>query len=158
MLIKSIKFGQLDIPEDKLIAMKRPILGFEHLTGFCLIEREELSPFLWLHSTENEGVAFVVVNPAVFYPDYRIEVNPNEIAELEIDDVRAVETYVIVTLADRMENITANLQGPILINTENGFAKQLVLVNSRYEVKHSLVEAIPDRKPEPVRRREPALV
>jgi flagellar assembly factor FliW len=142
MLIPSLKFGRLEIPDDKLITMKRPILGFEELTDFCLVAREELAPFMWLQSAEDPAVAFVVVNPAVFYPEYRIEVNPNEIAELRIKDVRTVETYVIVTLAERLDDITANLQGPILINTQNGLAKQLVMVNSRYEVKHRLADTV----------------
>jgi len=156
MLIESIKFGPLEIPEDKIITMKRPILGFEDLSSFCLIGREELAPFLWLHSTEDASVAFVVINPAVFYPDYRIEVNPNEIGELNIDNVESVETYVIVTLADEVEDITVNLQGPVLINTENGLAKQLVLVNSRFQVTHRLADAVPgstETKAQP----EPAL-
>ena len=52
-------------------------------------------------------------------------------------------------------DVSINLQGPVLINTENGFAKQLVLVNSDYEIKHNLIDAV-DRlddaalKPEPV--------
>jgi flagellar assembly factor FliW len=145
----------MEIPEDKVITMKRPILGFENLVRFCIIEREEMLPFLWLHSIEDPAVAFVVVNPVLFYPDYRIDVNPKEIAELKVAEIKSVETYAIVSLADEMMEVSINLQGPVLINTENGFAKQLVLVNSDYEIKHNLIDAV-DRldhaapEPEPV--------
>ena len=142
MLIESLRFGRLEIPNDRVITMKRPILGFEHLVRFCIIEREEMLPFLWLHSTEDPAVAFVVVNPALFFPDYRIDINPNEIAELRVGRVGNVETYAIVTLGDAMAEVSINLQGPVLINTENGFAKQLVLVNSDYEIRHSLIDAV----------------
>ena len=50
-----------------------------------------------------------------------------EIAELDVSRVNSVETYVIVTLSKTAEKISANLQGPILINTENNLAKQLIL-------------------------------
>jgi flagellar assembly factor FliW len=142
MIVNTFRFGQLEVPEDKLVTMERPILGFEGLTQFCLIEVEELSPFLWLQSTENPTAAFLVVNPSVFFPRYRIEINPKEIAELRVKRVESIETYVIVTVPEDPKGISANLQGPILINTENSLAKQLILVNSDYEVRHSIMEAV----------------
>lgn len=139
-VVQSLKFGTLEVPEDKIIYMERPVLGFEHLKSFCLVEIPELRPFLWLQSTEDTAVAFLVVNPVVFFPQYRIEVNPKEIAELRIARVENVETYVIVTTPEDPVQVSANLQGPILINTENNLAKQLVLVNSQYQVRHMLIE------------------
>jgi flagellar assembly factor FliW len=153
MLVTTNRFGPLEVPEDKLLTMARPILGFEGLTRFCIIEVEELLPFLWLQSIENQAAAFLVVNPAVFFPDYRIEVNPKEIAELKVGAVASVETYVIVTIPNEPRDVSVNLQGPILINTENNLAKQLVLVNSTYQVSHRLLDALERRRQRPERRR-----
>ena len=156
MIIDSIRFGQLEIPDDKVITMKRPILGFEHLSRFCLVEREEMAPFHWLHSIKDSATAFIVLNPVILMKDYRIEVNPKEIAELEITNLEAVETYVVVTVPDDPSQMSANLQGPILINSDNGYAKQLVLVNSDYKVKHMIMDEISSpigsatEEPEPV--------
>jgi flagellar assembly factor FliW len=138
--------------------MERPILGFERLRRFCLVEMDELAPFMWLQAIEDPTVAFMVLNPVILFPDYRININSMEIAELEVSDLRKVETYVVVTFSDRPEDVSANLQGPILINTANNKAKQLVLVNSEYRVKHSLLDAVEGgaipavetRRPEPV--------
>ncbi len=142
MRINSSRLGPLEVPDDKLITMERPILGFEGLTRFCLVDRDEMAPFLWLQSAEEEEVAFIVVNPKAFFPNYRIEVNRKEIAELRIKQLESVETYVIVTMKDDPRDLSANLQGPILINTENGLAKQLVLVNSEYKVGHRILDAV----------------
>ena len=139
MIVQSLRLGEIEIPEEKLIYMERPVLGFEDYKQFCLIEIDEFKPFLWLQSTEQPAVAFLVVNPKIFVGDYKIEINSKEIAELDIDDVNAVETYVVVTLSDKIENMTINLQGPILINTENQRGKQLVLVNSDYEVNYKFM-------------------
>jgi len=141
MVINSHRFGPLDVPEDKIVTMERPILGFERLKFYCLIEMDELAPFLWMQSTEDPEVAFLVMNPVTFFPDYRIEINSQEIAELEVTDPGSVETYVILTILKKTKDISANLQGPILINTVNSKGKQLVLVNSRYHVRHSITEA-----------------
>jgi len=147
MIVKSLKLGQVEVPDDKIITLERPILGFENLNQFCLMEIEELVPFLLLQSTEEPAVAFLVVNPRVFFPDYRININPKEIAELNVARVESVETYVVVTLNRKPEEITVNLQGPILINTENNLAKQLILVNSEYHVKHSILAALESQNP-----------
>ncbi|HDL02727.1 MAG TPA: flagellar assembly protein FliW [candidate division Zixibacteria bacterium] len=136
MKIRTIRFGELEIPDEKIITMSKPILGFENLKRYCLIERQDCEPFLWYQSIEDPAAAFPVVNPLLFCPDYKIEVNPREIEELHIRDVKSVETYTIVTIPADPANMTINLQGPILINTETCLAKQLVLVNSGYDVKY----------------------
>lgn len=142
MIVNTTRFGQLEIPEDRVITMVKPILGFEGMTTFCLVEQDDVKPFLCLQSTQDPAVAFLVVNPVLFYSDYRIKVNPKEIADLSIDRFEMVETYVIATMSTNPHKVTVNLQGPLLINTDNRLAKQVVLVNSKYQVDHDLLEAI----------------
>ena len=136
MKISTSRFGDMEIPEDKIVRMPKPVLGFEHLKRYCIIERDDCQPFLWYQSVDDPEIAFIIVNPLFFAPKYRIEVNPKELEELRIRDVKAVETYVIVTIPDKPSEMTVNMQGPIVINTETRLAKQLVLVNSEYRVKH----------------------
>ena len=156
MRIESNRFGLLDVPDDKLIRMERPILGFENIGQFCLIEIDDLAPFLWMQAVDDPHVAFLVVNPVVFFPDYSITVNPKEIAELKVDDVTKVEIYVIVTIDTSDGKIFANLQGPILINSTNRLAKQLVLVNTDYKVDEVIApESVGVSEVEP--EEEPAL-
>ena len=140
MLINTLKFGPLEIPENKIITMAKPVLGFEELTKYCLVELEEFKPFMWLQSVNDPAVAFIVVNPAIFYNGYRIDINPNEIAEIEAQNPAHIETYVIASVPNEWADMTINLQGPILINTENNKAKQLVLVNSGYRIKHRVFD------------------
>ncbi len=142
MIVQSLRLGDIEVSDDKIITMERPVLGFEKFKKFCLIEVDELKPFLWLQSIDEPEISFLVVNPRLFITDYKIEINSKEIAELKIDDVTSVETYVVVTLAEIPEDITANMQGPILINTENNLGKQLVLVNTDYNVKYHFMKYI----------------
>lgn len=142
MNLSTQRFGDIAIPDDKIITMPKPVLGFEQLKRYCIIERDDCDPFLWYQSIDDPGVAFMIVNPLVFYPDYRIEVNPRELDELKIGDIRDVETYAIVTIPANPADISINLQGPLLINTRTRLAKQLVLVNSSYRVRHLLSEVL----------------
>ncbi len=143
MIVNSTRFGPVETPEDKIITMAKPILGFEDFKQFVLIEIDEIQPFMWLQAVDEPAVAFLVVNPILVYPDYRVEINAMEIGEIKIDDVNNVETYVIVTIGENPMEISANLQGPIMINAENNLAKQLVLVNSEYKIKFPLMSQMP---------------
>lgn len=140
MRITTLRFGELEIPDEKIIQMAKPVLGFEHLKKFCIIEGEDFEPFLWFQSVEEPSVAFIIINPVFFHPDYQIEVNPKEIEELDVADVKTVETYVIVSIPPDPQKMSINLKGPILINTKTRKAKQLVLVNSTYKVIHYMVD------------------
>lgn len=140
MNLSTQRFGDISIPDGKIITMPKPVLGFEHLKRYCIVERDDCEPFLWYQSIDDPGVAFMIVNPLVFCADYRIEVNPRELDELKIGDVREVETYAIVTVPVNPADISINLQGPLIINTRTRLAKQLVLVNSSYRVRHLLSE------------------
>jgi len=142
MIVNSLRFGQLEVPENKIVTMVKPVLGFENLKKYFLLEVDEIRPFLWLQSVDEPAVAFLVVNPLYIMKDYSIEINSMEIADLEIKKVTTVETYVIVTLPDDPQDLSANMQGPILINTENNLAKQLVLVNSDYRIKQLIFESL----------------
>jgi flagellar assembly factor FliW len=144
MIVESLRLGKLNVPDNKIIKTEKPVLGFEHLSRYCLVEVDELRPFLWMQSVEDQAVAFLVVNPRVFFPDYKIEVNSKEIAELKVNQVELVETYVIVTVPEDPSQISINLQGPIIINTENNLAKQLILVNSDYRIAHRILDTLPE--------------
>ncbi len=135
------RFGELNVPEKLVIRMTKPVLGFEQLRDYVIIETEDFAPFKWYQSVENPEVAFVIVNPTLFFPDYVVEVNPKEIEELKIGTVADIATYAIVTIPRDYTKMTANLQGPLLINSGTKLAKQLVLVNSEYGIKHRVFGA-----------------
>jgi flagellar assembly factor FliW len=147
MKVNTSRFGELEVTENLVIRMTKPVLGFEQLKRYVIVETPDFEPFKWFQSVDDPQVAFVIVNPLLFFPDYTIEVNPREIDELRVDNVRDINTYAIVTIPQEYTRMTANLQGPILVNTRTNLAKQLVLVNSTYRIKHLL---IPTGRPEPV--------
>ncbi len=154
MLINSKRFGSLEILEDKIIRMQKPILGFEGHDSYCLVEQKEFLPFMWLQSINDPEIAFIVVNPVLFFSDYKIRIHSKEVADLGVESPEDVETYVIVTIPKNPKDMSVNLQGPILINTENNRAKQLVLVNSEWQVHHPLFVSDDITEEAPVNRIE----
>lgn len=145
MKIQTTRFGELEIDSKDMITFPRGILGFEGLTRYCLIRPESNLPFGYLQSLDDPDLTFVVVDPQSFWPDYRVEVEPPEVADLEISNPEDVAVLAIVTIPQDARKMTANLQGPLLINTANRKAKQVVLSGDRYTTRHRL---FPDIKQE----------
>ena len=151
MKLVTSRFGELDVPDNLVIHMTKPVLGFEQLRKYVIVETRDFEPFKWYQSVEDPDVAFVIVNPLLFFPDYVIEVNPKEIEELRIENIADVATYAIVTIPQDYTRMTANLQGPIVVNTGTNLAKQLVLVNSHYKIRHRLIT--PDQAKTPTEKK-----
>jgi flagellar assembly factor FliW len=153
MKIATLRFGELDIPEEKVIEFPKGILGFEQFQKYIILQHEESEPFRWMQSIEDPNLAFVITNPANFFPNYKIEMHLRELNEIEVTEESNVETYVIVTIPEDISQMSANLQGPLLINTDSGLGKQVVFVNSRYTIRHYIMDELKKRSSK--NRREP---
>jgi len=138
--VKTMRFGEITVAADLIITVPKGLLGFESSRHYVIIETPDSVPFKWLQSLDDPALAFVIVNPIVFFAEYRIDVDPRELSELNIADPASVMTYVIVSVPDGdMSRMSVNLQGPVIISTENNLAKQLVMVNGPYSTVHSIL-------------------
>jgi flagellar assembly factor FliW len=142
MLLETRQFGAVEITDEDIIRFPKGILGFEDLERYVIIDHADSEPFRWLQCVDTPDLAFVVVNPVIFFPEYRVEVHAKEVADIGVENPHDVEILVIVTIPPQIEQMAANLQGPILINAGNRIAKQLVLTNSEYTVQHSITEQL----------------
>jgi len=66
-------------------------------------------------------------------------VKPAEVKSLELDDIEKARVLVIVVVRDDPEQITANLQGPLIVNPDKGIGKQIVLLTDRYHTRHYIL-------------------
>ncbi|MGI5174151.1 flagellar assembly protein FliW [Treponema sp. OMZ 840] len=117
------------------------LYGFEEYTEFKLSE-SEYRPFMWLQAVHEKKLAFLVVDPFMFFPDYELDVDDESVKDIGVKDASDVLVITIVTLAkDKKTHITANLQGPLIINKNNKTGKQIVLQDPRWLTKHDLSSA-----------------
>lgn len=144
--ITTSRFGELDIDPSRIITFTEGILGFPRDLRYVLLEREGNSPFAWLQSLDTPELAFVLVDPLTFLPDYRVEISPEDARELGIHDPESTAVLCIVTISEGGASVTANLLGPIVINPTTMRARQVVLFDSQYSVQYDLLAAIPHKQ------------
>ena len=137
------RFDEQETTPEKVIELPDGLPGFEQFKLFALFEDPNSEPFQWFLSTENSELGFVVINPLYIWQDYDPKINREDLKSLEITDTKEILIYSIVTLSDDPALVTANLSGPILINTSNRKARQLALLDDRYTTKHKILDAEP---------------
>lgn len=143
MRVKTKHFGDIEVDEKQIIDFPEGLPGFEDTFKFTLVSSEDKdSPFQWLQGIDNPQLAFVVINPTVFKPDYDIEIRDEEVADLKIKDINKVLVYSIVVVPEEISKMTANLKAPVLINTENMRGKQVILDRGEYKTKHFIIEEL----------------
>lgn len=144
MQIATTRFGALEIQEEQIIHMPSGIIGFPDQRKYVLLEQKKGSPFMWLQSVDNGALAFVLIDPLLFKPDYKVEIGPEDAEDLGLKNGgNEAQIMAIVNILKRGEDgkptaITANLLGPIVINPEKKLAKQVVLYGGQYSHRHPI--------------------
>jgi len=143
LTVNTSRFGDVQVDAAKVITLAKGIIGFPDDKQYVLIKHQPESPLFWLQSVTNPELAFVVVMPALFKPDYKVPVNPPLLHSLDAANPAEIQVYVLVTVPPgRPEKMTANLKGPLLINPTSRLGQQIVLDDPAYPIKYSLVPAI----------------
>lgn len=99
-------------------------------------------PFLVLVDLDDDDIRFLVAPPAVFFPQYVVEIDDATVEALRVESAEEVLVLVIVTLGDRPEAATANLLGPVVVNTRTREGMQAVLTDSGYGTRVPLVSPL----------------
>ena len=94
------------------------------------------SPFLVLAALDQE-LCFPVIHPESMSLDYHIPFSPELLAALGAKSQDELIPLLIVTVRDRVEAITVNLQGPVVLNPHSSLGTQLVVEN--YPLRHPLL-------------------
>ncbi len=133
------RFGELDVEEEKIVNFRDGIPAFAEEHEFIILPYDEESPYYFMQSLKTPELAFILTIPFLFFPDYQIEIDDATIKDLDIQDQDSVTLYSIVTIPNgSLRYMTANLLAPVVLNTENMKAKQLVMEKSNYKTKHRL--------------------
>jgi len=123
--------------DDKLMMIvTEGLVGCPTWQRFTLEATPEMAPIGVLRCLDEEGVSFYVVHPRYIVPDYQITLTASDRELLELRESDTPELLCILVVRADPFTISANLLGPLVWNTANGRARQLVLANSGYSAQH----------------------
>lgn len=144
MQIKTKAFGEVEVADDRIIEFPGGIVGFPNLTKFTLLHDEEkgVATIHWLQSIDEPAFAMPVMDPLLVSPTYNPEVDDELLKP--IGDLTAEDLLVLVTVSvpKDITQMTANLRGPVVINSATKKAVQIILEAEDYQVKFPIYEIL----------------
>jgi len=143
MQVLTKPYGKIEVDERQKIYFPGGLLGFENLKDYLLLDAAQ-QPFYWLQSLDVPEIAFVMINPGIFRQNYLPEVSISELEEIGLKNEDSDNTLVfaIVTIPEEHSKMTANLQGPIIINREKKLGRQCISTNNDYKTQHYILEEL----------------
>ena len=139
--LNTAKFGEIEIDKDSVFNFVSPIIGFQKLKQYAIIDYKPDSPFKWLQSLEDSELAFPITLCSFFGIDYQFNIPDEEAELLEIETADDVFVCNIANIpSSNPQGATINMLAPIIMNIRNKKAMQIILKNTDFEVRYKLFD------------------
>jgi flagellar assembly factor FliW len=132
MKIKSTFFDEIEFNEKDIILFEKGLVGMPDLKRFVLMDFSDDSVLHWLQSVDEPNIGFIVSDPTIFDTEYTITIDPETREELEMDGDDEMVVMAIVSVKDKGEKVTGNLQGPLVVNASRHVGCQMILDPDSY--------------------------
>ena len=142
MKVNTTRFGELQVNKEDVINFPEGLLGFENLKRFFVVDPGDSTLILWLQSIEDDKIAFPIIEPKIFKPDYVAKLLPADMNSVELETLTQAKIYSILTIPADITQMSANLKAPVVINNEKKVAKQIVLQDSKLSVRYEMYKEL----------------
>lgn len=138
-VLTGTRFGAIEFEDLDVVTFGEGLIGFPGLRQFLLLAQGEDSPFQWLQSIDEPGLAFLVTDPTFFVESYEPELEDAQADLLGLSDETPRLLRTTVRLIGRpAEEVSLNLAAPIVLNLERRIGKQVVFDNEAYNIRHTV--------------------
>lgn len=142
MQLDTIRFGTVEIEDEKILKFPDGIPGLEEYKRFAVLQFDESYPILWLQSTDDSHICLPVVDSFLAHPDYAFDLDDEDIEWLELKGPEELQVIGVLSIPDNIERMTLNLAAPIVINLTTGMARQIILNAGEYNVRTPIFHEI----------------
>lgn len=138
MQIKTKFHGKLTIEQEQRWIFPKGLPGFEDEQSFILLPIEGNDIFQVLQSTTTASIAFIVTNPYALVEDYTFKIDEPTIELLDIQEQTDIFVLSVLSLKEPFETSTVNLQAPLIFQINNKRAKQMILNDEKFSMRHPI--------------------
>ncbi len=130
-------FGEVEYDPERVVHFPEGLIGFERLHDFVVLPTEQKEILFCLQSVDKAEVVFLLINPALFFPEYRVSLTPHILEQLGIT---SEDSYFILSTITfhQDQQVTLNLLAPVVYTPKTDRAVQIVLDGSGYQAKTPL--------------------
>lgn len=124
MLIKTSRFGTMEIEADDILLFPQGVLGFEDCRHWVLLADADNESVGWLQNISRPDLALAVVSPRRFVPGYEVRVPRGQLIPLQLAEID--QAYVLTVVSKNEGELTVNLKAPLIINLDRRLGRQIV--------------------------------
>jgi len=135
MEIDTIRFGTVEVDEKKVIVFSEGIPGLEEYRKYVLLQFEDSYPIIWLQSVDEGGICIPVLDTFSVLTGYVFDIDDTDVKELELNAPEELHVVSVLVIPEDIQQMTANLAAPIIINITTGKAKQIMLGGGDYNIR-----------------------
>ena len=136
MIIESDQLGSVDIDESKILTFPGGLLGFPDIERFALVDAGDGDTYFWLQSVDDPQLAFLAAVPWAFFPGYEPVLSDADQEALGLASAEDATLFCLLTITE--DAVTANLLGPLVVNSRTREGRQVVLGDSEYSTRTAL--------------------
>lgn len=131
--------GAAEVPEKHILRFPDGLFGFPGMENYAIAPYAEDSPFLWLQSIDEPRLAFLVIDPRFFAPDYVPVIAADELNTVSLKSVEEGIVLTIVVIPEDPKLMTANLMGPLIINPKLRIGRQAISQSPQHLIRHRIL-------------------
>jgi flagellar assembly factor FliW len=121
--------------EEVRISFPTGLVGFPQFHSFRLFEPEGGYPLKFLQSVDEPDISFSCIDVAAIRPDFQVPLGEEDSAVLALETPEDALVLALVVIPEDPRKMTANLAGPVVINTKTRMGRQVVLNTNAYPLK-----------------------
>lgn len=128
------------MPQDgQILTFPAGLEGFPGLTTFQLLEPSNGYPLKFLQSTTQPEISFVCMDAAAIRVDYEVPLSDEDAGTLNLEQPEDALVLVTVVVPEDPRQMTANLAGPLVINTKTRQGRQIILDTRQYPLQYPII-------------------
>lgn len=139
--VQTKAYGPIDVDERQLLHFPDGLLGFEQFRDYALLDARQ-KPFFYLQSLDVSELAFILIDPFLFRPDYCVDADDALLSSVGIESPQDALVLSIVTVPPDGSPITANLMGPLIVDKKSRRGVQAVMSDPKWQTKHDVLAEI----------------
>jgi flagellar assembly factor FliW len=131
-MLRTTRFGDIAVDEARVFRFADGLPGFPGARSFLAMNVDGHTDLYWLQCIDDGALAFLAVSPWEYFPDYEPEIGSADQQALGLDRPDDATVLCLLTVDRDAELITANLLGPLVLNTADRVGRQVVLADANW--------------------------
>jgi flagellar assembly factor FliW len=140
MKINNTVVGDIEVDDGSVITFPEGMLGLPQYKHYVIVRNRETEPFLRLQCVDEPKISFLTIDPAFAEGGYKDYVMAQDPGHVLLDKEEEIVLLVVCTISPDRTDVTCNLQAPVVINHKSMKGKQIILLESNYSIRHSLIK------------------